>query len=153
MQSSLEYELETEPAFSVGDTVEVAIDEEKRAKLRKLHSAAHIVYYFVIEKLGQLKVIGSNINSEKARMDFLYEKPISELLQDIEVKVNHFLQENHEILRKQDEKNPDLWWWICGNWKIPCGGTHVKNTLEIGKLQLKRRNIGAGKERIEMMLA
>ena len=149
----IEYELEQEPSFSVGDAVEVQINEERRKKLMKLHSAAHIVYYFVIEKLGPLKVVGSNITSEKARMDFLYEKPISELLLEIEVKVNHFLQEKHEILRKQDEKNHDLWWWMCGSWKMPCGGTHVKNTKEIGRLQLKRRNLGAGKERIEMLLA
>jgi len=148
----IEYELETEPSFGVGETVKIKINEEKRAKLRKLHSLAHIVYYFVIEKLGPLKVIGSNISSEKARIDFLYDKPISELLQEIEAEVNAFLQEDHEILRKQDEENPDLWWWMCGQWKMPCGGTHVKTTAEIRKSQLKRRNLGAGKERIEMML-
>lgn len=148
----IEYELETEPTFSIGDTVDVIINEEKRAKLRKLHSAAHIVYYFVIEKLGPLKVIGSNISAEKARMDFLYNKPISDLLPEIEANVNHFLSENHEIVRKQDDKNPDLWWWICEQWKMPCGGTHMKTTAEIGKVQLKRRNLGAAKERIEMLL-
>ncbi len=148
----IEYELETEPTFSVGDTVNVIINEEKRAKLRKLHSAAHVAYYFVIERFGSLKVIGSNITAEKARMDFLYDKPISELLPEIEARVNHFLSENHEIMRKQDDKNPDLWWWMCEQWKMPCGGTHVKNTKEIGKLQLKRRNLGAGKERIELVL-
>lgn len=149
----IEYKLEQEPSWKVGDTVEVIINAEKRAKLRKFHSAAHIVYYFVIEKLSPMKVIGSNITAEKARMDFLYDKPISELLPEIEANVNHFLSENHEIVRKQDDKNQDLWWWMCEQWKMPCGGTHVKTTAEIGKVQLKRRNLGAGKERIEMLLA
>lgn len=148
----IEYELEQEPKFHVGDIIEISIDAEKRAKLMKLHSAAHLVYYFVIEKLGPLKVIGSNITSEKARMDFLYEKPITEILTEIETEVNHFLSECHEILRKQDEKNPDLWWWICESWKMPCGGTHVRNTKEIGKIHLKRKNLGAGKERVEILL-
>lgn len=36
---------------------------------------------------------------------------------------------------------------------VPCGGTHPKSTKEIGKVQLKRKNIGSGKERIEVVLA
>lgn len=40
--------------------------------------------------------------------------------------------------------------WVCGEIKMPCGGTHVKSTDEIGKVKLKRKNIGRGKERIEI---
>ncbi|MDO8656952.1 MAG: alanyl-tRNA editing protein, partial [Nanoarchaeota archaeon] len=46
----------------------------------------------------------------------------------------------------------DLWWWQCGEWKMPCGGTHPRTTGEIGALTLKRKNIGKGKERIEIFL-
>jgi alanyl-tRNA synthetase len=146
------YELETPPDFKVGDTVEVKINEEKRAQLRKLHSLAHIAYYFVIEKLGKLKIVGSNITSTKARMDFLYDKPINEVLPEIEKNVNTFLAEDHIITSEEDPTKPDLRWWKCEEWAMPCGGTHVKSTKEIGTIKLKRKNIGAGKERIEMSL-
>jgi alanyl-tRNA synthetase len=33
---------------------------------------------------------------------------------------------------------------------MACGGTHPKSTGEIGALKLKRKNIGKGKERIEI---
>ncbi|PIN74550.1 alanyl-tRNA editing protein [Candidatus Woesearchaeota archaeon CG10_big_fil_rev_8_21_14_0_10_37_12] len=148
----IEYVLEQDPTFSVGDTVKVVIDGEKRDKLRKLHSLAHIAYYFVEEKLGKLKVIGSNVTAEKARMDFLYHKPLNEVVPEIEEATNKFIEEGHEIKREFDSEKPDLLWWICETWKMPCGGTHVKNTKEIGKIKLKRKNIGAGKERIEMVL-
>ncbi|MBN1503406.1 alanyl-tRNA editing protein [Candidatus Woesearchaeota archaeon] len=148
----IEYELEKVPDFKVGDEVEVKIDKEKRDKLRRLHSAAHIVYYFVTSSLGRLRIIGSNIASEKARFDFLYNKPISDLLPMIEEQVNPFLAEGHEIITEPDEKNPDMRWWRCYEWSMPCGGTHVKNTKEIGKIRLKRKNIGADKERIEIYL-
>jgi Ser-tRNA(Ala) deacylase AlaX len=36
---------------------------------------------------------------------------------------------------------------------MPCGGTHVARTGEIGPVRLKRRNVGAGKERVEVTLA
>ena len=33
---------------------------------------------------------------------------------------------------------------------MPCGGTHLSRTGEIGPIALKRVNIGKGKERIEI---
>ena len=36
---------------------------------------------------------------------------------------------------------------------MPCGGTHVRNTREIGAIRLKRRNPGRGVERVETTLA
>ena len=148
----IEYLLEKEPYFKVGDTVEVKIDGARRAKLRNLHSATHILYYFFIAKAGKQKIIGSHIAAEKARIDFEYEKPIQELLPEIEKATNEFLTQNYPILRTPDEKSPDLWWWQCSEWKMPCGGTHPQTTGEIGLITLKRKNIGKGKERIEIYL-
>ncbi len=147
----IEYELAHEPSFRVGDEVEVQIDETKRRKLMRLHSAIHLAYYFMIEKFGNRKVIGSNVSPEKARMDFASEKALTEI-KDVELKLNSFLAANHPILRTQDEKNTDLRWWQCGEWKMPCGGTHPRTTQEIGKVLLKRVTKGAGKERIEVYL-
>lgn len=148
----IEYVLEQEPPFKVGDTVKVKINGERRLKLMKLHSATHIIYYFFTVKVGKQKIIGSHIGAEKARIDFEYEKPIQEILPEIEKETNTFLAENHSIIRKPDEKSPDLWWWTCGEWKMPCGGTHPRSTGEMGLITLKRKNIGKGKERIEIYL-
>ena len=149
----IEYVLEKEPEFKVGDTVTIKIDGDRRAKLRNLHSATHLLYYFFIAGVGKQKIIGSHIGAEKARIDFEFEKPIQELLPEIEAATNAFLAQNHPILRTPDEKSPDLWWWQCVEWKMPCGGTHPRTTGEIGALTLKRKNIGKGKERIEIFLA
>lgn len=147
----IEYELEKEPNFKIGDEVDVVIDRDKRLRLMRLHSAAHIAYYFIIEKFGKMKIIGSNVSIKKARIDFESEKPLNEL-QDVQEKLNKFLSEGHIINRFVDEKLPDLRWWQCEEWKMPCGGTHVSNTKEIGKVILKRETKGAGKERIEIYL-
>jgi len=45
-----------------------------------------------------------------------------------------------------------MYWEIDGFSKVPCGGTHVKSTAEVGLVKLKRVNIGSGKERIEIKL-
>ena len=149
----IEYCLESEPNFQVGDEVTVKIDEERRNKLRKLHSAAHVFYYFFVDKLGRQKIIGSNIAEDKARVDFLYEEPLTDKLPEMEEETNNFLKQGHDIIQKPDENKPDLRWWYCEDWKMPCGGTHVKNTTEIGQIRLKRKNIGSGKERIEIYLS
>lgn len=146
------YILEKEPDFKVGDNVKVEIDWDYRYKIMKLHSAAHIVYYFFIEKAGEQKVIGSNINIDKARLDFAYDESISPLLLEIQEKTMEVINQGIDIKAFEDEKNPSRRLWECGKWLMPCGGTHVKNTKEIGQIKLKRNNIGAGKERIEVTL-
>ncbi len=148
----IEYELETEPDFKVGDEVEIQIDGKLRSNLMKLHAAAHIVYYFIVEKLGKVKIAGSNVAGDKARIDIATDQALTELVPELEKVTNEFCAQGHEIKRVQDENNPDLWWWQLNEWRMPCGGTHVKNTKEIGHLKFNRKNKGKGKERIEIIL-
>ncbi|MFH1275799.1 MAG: phenylalanine--tRNA ligase subunit beta [Candidatus Woesearchaeota archaeon] len=144
--------LEKEPDFKIGDTVKLKLDWERRYRLMKLHSAAHLIYYPFVETLGKPKIIGSNINEDKSRIDFIYDSPISEKIPLIEKEANRVIAEGLNIITEPDEKNPEKRWWKCKDWKMPCGGTHVKNTSEIGKIILKRKNIGKGKERVEVYL-
>ena len=144
--------LEREPDFKKGETVTLKLEWERRYNLMKLHSAAHLVYYPFVEELGKPKIIGSNVNPDKARIDFLYDKPITEKIPKIEEKVNQMISQGLEIKTENDEKDPEKRWWRCNGKGMPCGGTHVRNTSEIGKIKLKRKNIGAGKERVEIAL-
>jgi Ser-tRNA(Ala) deacylase AlaX len=151
-EDEIYYVLEKEPDFAVGDNVKVEIDWDYRYKIMKLHSAAHIVYYYFIEKAGKQKVIGSNISIDKSRLDFAYDESVGPLLEEIQEKTNKTIEEGIDIKTFHDEKDPKKRLWECGKWLMPCGGTHVKNTKEIGQIRLKRKNIGAGKERIEVIL-
>ena len=47
-------------------------------------------------------------------------------------------------------ENEQRYWEVPNFARVPCGGTHLKRTSEVGKLSLKRKNIGKGKERIEV---
>jgi Ser-tRNA(Ala) deacylase AlaX len=147
------HELSVVPNFSVGDEVELKLDWEKRWQLMRLHAAAHIVYYFFREKTNIKKLIGSNINHDKARFDFESEESATELLPELEEKSNGLIASGKEIKTYVDEEDKAKFWWeVEGLGKMPCGGTHPKNTSEVGKIKLKRKNIGAGKERIEILL-
>jgi Ser-tRNA(Ala) deacylase AlaX len=52
-----------------------------------------------------------------------------------------------------DESSQKRYWEVPGFARIPCGGTHLKRTGEVGNIMLKRKNIGKGKERIEVYAA
>ncbi len=144
------YILETEPNFKVGDNVKVEIDWNRRYKIMRLHSATHIVYHFLSRKLGIKKLIGSNISENKGRIDFEYPEAVTKYIEELEREVNNFISKPTKIETFfTDEKN-ERRMWVCGEVKMPCGGTHVKSTDEIGKVKLKRKNIGRGKERIEI---
>lgn len=147
------YVLEREPNFGEGDKVKVKIDWDRRYKIMKLHSAAHLIFFLFKEKTGKKKIIGSNVSERKSRLDYEYPERITPLLPEIEEKANEIISQGKEVKTYPDEENPRKRWWESGEWKCPCGGTHVKNLKEIGKLKLKRKNIGAGKERIEIKLA
>ena len=147
------YVLESTPNFQEGDKVNIKIDWEKRYKLMKLHAASHIIYFLTEEKTGLKKIIGSNVTGDKGRLDYEYPESIADLLPDIETKANEVFSQDSTITVYPDEKDPKKRWWECKDWKVPCGGTHVKSTQEIGNVRLKRKNIGSGKERIEIYLA
>lgn len=139
--------------FREGGEVSVQLDWGKRYKLMKLHSLAHIVYYFALNELQGEKLIGSNVSSNKARIDYATEKNVNEFLGKIQENVNTFLKEGHEITCYADEKEEGKRWWkIQGLGEMPCGGTHVKNTSEIEGCKLKRNNLGKEKERIDVYL-
>ena len=138
--------------FKEGNQVTIKIDWDRRYKIMKLHSAAHLIYFLFAEKTGLKKLIGSNISVDKGRLDYEMDESISPMLPEMEVQANKFLSQSHEIQTYPDEDQPNKRSWVCEEWKAPCGGTHVKNTTEIGTVKLKRKNIGAGKERVEVML-
>ena len=139
-----------------GDKVVVKIDSEKRDRIRRLHAAAHIVYYLFGKKTGITKLIGSNVTEDKGRVDYEYEESISEMLPPIEEEANKVFSSDEEI-KTYDSSEPGrrVWEWTHNGEaiKFPCGGTHPKSTKEIGLVKLKRKNLGAGKERIEITLS
>lgn len=68
-------------------------------------------------------------------------------------KAEGLIEENHEIISAfSNEESQRRTWEVKGFAKVPCGGTHLRRTGEVGNMILKRKNIGKGKERIEIYL-
>ena len=146
--------LEAAPGFSTGGVVECEIDWDRRYRIMRLHSAAHIMEHFLWKRLEHIDRLGSYVDDEKDRADYAYDGRLpAEELKRVEEDTNLFLANGHEILILQDPARPGIRIWTCGPVEMPCGGTHVRNTDEIGAVRLRRRNPGRGVERVETSLA
>jgi len=149
----IQHILETPPDFRAGDKVDGMIDWDRRYQIMKLHSAAHIMEHFLWQRIGLMDRVGSRVDEKKDRADYIYEGRLpADGLAEAQIDTNAFLSEDHEIEITSDPEDPEIRIWRCGPVGMPCGGTHVRNTSEIGSVQLKRKNPGKGVERVETSL-
>ena len=143
--------MEAEPGFKVGDVVHGVLDWDRRYNIMKLHSASHIMEHFLWKHFGYMKRTGSNVDDVKDRADYLHDGRLDpEKLKQVEEDTNSFLAEEHPVIITVDSDG--IRTWRCGPVEMHCAGTHVRNTSEIGKIQLKRKNPGKGEERVETNL-
>ncbi|MFZ5856672.1 MAG: alanyl-tRNA editing protein [Chloroflexota bacterium] len=145
------YTLEDGHGLKVGDAVTMTIDWERRYRLMRLHFAAELVLELAYQNLKGIEKIGAHISADKARIDFRWAENISAAFPLLEATANQIVQNDAEIVSAYgDEAEERRYWEVVGFARVPCGGTHLKRTGEVGKIQLKRDNIGKGKERIEV---
>lgn len=146
------YILEEGHGLSPGDIISMEINWPRRYRLMRLHFSAELILELVTRKLG-LEKIGAHIAETKARIDFVFDKNISTYFEELLSEYNAIIARD-EIIQTgySDIETQRRFWKIDGFAEVPCGGTHVKSTAEVGFVRLKRVNIGGGKERIEISL-
>lgn len=148
------YTLEADHGLNAGDQVSIRIDWQRRYRLMRLHFAAEIILELAYQNLGSIQKIGAHIAQDKARIDFEWIENISALFPMFLEKSSAIVEANHDIVSAySDEEHEKRYWEIHGFSRVPCGGTHLKKTGEVGAITLKRKNIGKGKERIEIFVS
>lgn len=141
---------------------------DNSAKTLQYHTATHLLHQALFDVLGdEIRQEGSNITGERLRFDYYStKKPTDEETKKVESivneKINAALPVEFKILPKADaeklgaksffrEKYPDMVKvYSIGDYsKEFCGGPHVKNTKEIGKIEIyKTEKIGSNLYRI-----
>jgi len=148
------YTLAADHGLQVGSEVEILIDWERRYRLMRLHFAAEMVLQLVYQLRPGIERIGAHISADKARIDFAHEGSIAVLFPQIEHEVAALLSADLPIITAfTDEAAQRRYWQVEGFARMACGGTHPRSTAEVGTLKFRRKNIGKGKERIEIGLA
>jgi len=132
------YTLEEGHRLCPGDLVTMKIDWPRRYRLMRLHFAAELILELVTRKFGFEK-IGAHIAETKARIDFVCNQNISALFEEILTEYNAIIKRDLIIKTDfSDIENQRRFWEIEGFSKVPCGGTHVKSTAEVGFVALSR---------------
>jgi Ser-tRNA(Ala) deacylase AlaX len=145
------YTLEVGHALRPGEQVRVEIDWERRYRLMRLHFAAELVLELINRKLDSPKKIGAHIAQDKARIDFECDQNVASVLPEIRDQALAIIRSDQRIISAfLDEANERRYWEVPGFTRVPCGGTHLKRTGEVGGIELKRKNVGKGKERVEI---
>lgn len=155
--------------IKVGDIVTAKVDEYRHALIERNHSSLHLLQQALIEVLGEhINQQGSYLNEEYSHFDFNhYGKMSHEQIAEVERKVNHFialglkcdtlilpLEEAKKLGAKAlfDDKYDDTVRVVTFSdvSKEFCGGTHVKNTADIGLFVIEyEESIAAGVRRIQ----
>lgn len=157
---------EDAPRPGVGDSVEAAIDWQRRHIHMRMHTAMHLLCSLVAGD-----VTGGQVGEAKSRLDFnIPESPDKQALNEA---LNRLVEENHAVrhdwITDADlDANPDLVRTMSvqpprGGGRIriidvdgvdlqPCGGTHVAATGEIGRVRIgKIENKGKQNRRINIL--
>ena len=162
--------------INLNDNIEMKIDVARRENVRAYHSATHLLHESLRRVLGtHVTQKGSLVAPDRLRFDFSHMKPISdEEIIKIENYVNQMVKtksdvktrlmtpkeavdngalalfgekygEEVRVLSMGDEKKKYFSTELCG-------GTHVKNTGDIGKFKIvSQSSIAAGVRRIEAL--
>ena len=148
------YTLPEDHGLHAGDAVQMRIDWERRYRLMRLHFAAELVLELFTRQLAGVEKLGAHIAADKARLDFRWPENISALLPALTGGAQALVDADLAIVSGfSDPGEERRFWEVPGFARVPCGGTHLQRTGEIGRITLKRRNVGRGKERIEIYAA
>lgn len=146
------YTLANNHNLHAGDAVTMTIDWPRRHRLMRLHFAAELILEIVTQKY-HLEKVGAHIAENKSRIDFKSDTNISPLLPAILAEYNEIITSDRIIEKGySDVATQRRFWKIDGFAQVPCGGTHVRSTAEVGCVTLKREHPGKSIERIEIRL-
>lgn len=138
-------------SLKVGDKVELKIHKERRSKLSSYHTASHLMFIAagLVRKGITENTIGCHIKEDSARFDFRVESKFSEEeLETIRHIINKMIADDLPIKTYFKDINTNQRVWECDGYEIPCGGTHLSKTSLLNKMNVKRKGIGKGKDRI-----
>lgn len=158
-----------EGEIKLNENYELLVNETNRKNITRNHSATHLLHEALTQILGDnVSQLGSFVASDRLRFDFNNAKPVTkEEIEKIEALVNQKIMETLEVVTEVksqkeakeskvkaqfEEKYGDTVRVVkMGEFSSEfCGGTHVKNTGEIGMFKITSESgISSGVRRIE----
>ncbi|MDB9744792.1 alanine--tRNA ligase [Pelagibacteraceae bacterium] len=162
--------------IKVGESVNLSINTKRRNNSKANHSATHLLHESLRRTLGKhVTQKGSLVSPEKLRFDFSHNKPIGkDEMSKINKIVNDFVSESSDVQTRimtpkeavglgalalfGEKYGDEVRVVFMGKEKKGffstelCGGTHVKNTKDIGVFKIvSQSSIASGVRRVEAL--
>ena len=161
----------TRGMFKLGDTVTLTVDEKNRMSVCRNHSATHLMQRALREVLGtHVEQAGSYQDALRTRFDFSHFQPMTaKELKKVEDLVNERIMAGIDVVTQvmslEDAKKSGAMALFGEKYGDEvrvvrmgdvstelCGGTHVRNTSQIGQFKILSENgVAAGVRRIEAL--
>ncbi len=163
-------------SIKIGQNVNLEIDIHKRNNSRANHSATHLLHESLRRILGKHVIQkGSLVSPERLRFDFSHNKPIeNKEIKKINETVNEIVQGSSDVQTRimtpkeavsmgalalfGEKYGAEVRVVFMGKENNGffstelCGGTHVKNTKEVGKFKvISQSSIASGVRRVEAL--
>ncbi len=158
-------------AITVGDKVQLAIDADRREKIRRNHTAAHLLQAALRQILGtHVEQAGQLVTDDYFRFDFThFEALTAKQLIEVEQLVNQVILSGISVETTEmpieeakklgamalfGEKYGDVVRVVkAGDFSIEfCGGTHIDNSAKLGLFKIRQEgSVAAGVRRIEAL--
>lgn len=163
------YILPDNHGFHPGMSVHTEIEWSRRYRLMRLHFACELILVLMnrffgkkqkgvallpeeIDHLG-IEKVGAHMSEDKARIDFVLSENIEQYFPMLLSEFKAIIDANFPIETGYlNVEKRQRYWKIEGLATIPCGGTHVKSTAEVGYVSLRRKRANKGVERIYITL-
>ena len=156
-------------SLSVGNTLTAAIDTERRAAIRRAHSATHLLDAALTKVLGDhVHQAGSLVEPDRLRFDFTHFEAITpDQLNQVEDMVNDAILAGMTITTEElpiaeakargavatfgEKYGQTVRVVTMGDFSMElCGGTHLDNTAKAGPFRIKSESsVASGVRRIE----
>ncbi len=153
----------------VGDKIDACVDVAKREKIRRNHTAAHLLQAALRKVLGtHVEQAGQLVDENRLRFDFTHFSALTPSeLQQIETLINDEILRSDEVVVREmpiaeakkmgamalfGEKYGSVVRVVkIGDFSLElCGGTHVNNTAQVGLFKiLSESSVASGVRRIE----
>jgi alanyl-tRNA synthetase len=163
-------------SIKIGESINLLIDINKRNNSKAYHSATHLLHESLRRTLGKhVTQKGSLVSPDRLRFDFSHNKPIEKKEMDkINETVNEFVSGSSDVQTRimtpkeavglgalalfGEKYGDEVRVVFMGKEKNGffstelCGGTHVKNTKEIGEFKVvSQSSIASGVRRVEAL--
>ncbi len=155
--------------IKVGDTVALAVDEERRNAIKRNHSVVHLLQAALRKVLGDhVEQAGSYVDEARARFDFSHFQGMTgEEILKVEALVNEYILAGYDVVTMETDMETakkegamalfgEKYGSVVRLVKMGdvsaelCGGTHLSNTAKAGLFKIvAESSVAAGVRRIE----